>query len=268
MKLATLLFAVLSAAPAAEEPLKFEDPEVKPKMRVVTDGKGHYLAFDPTAYRAPIFYGDAKVMYLLRSSGGGKSGDAFYQSLWDPRIDRGLNGTATFEWKEENYIVQCPPKKTALQMLSIDEGKKILDAAELRQSKWLRRAHKLARDDKGSYYFVDCARDDNARGAGCARDWRLYLGQRGKMKLQQMTNIVHDTEGEIFATKSGELRLVLTEDEKSGNLAPRRDVGLRWITGKVVSPLVNVPVEMNARLIYTELGIYDRERLGTPCDDM
>lgn len=84
------------------------------------------------------------------------------------------------------------------------------------------------------------------------------------MKLQQMTNIIHDSEGEIFATKTGELRLVLTEARADA----AKDQGLRWVSGKTISSLINVPVEDNARMIYTDLGIYDRERLGTPCDDL
>ncbi|MBS1152142.1 MAG: hypothetical protein H6Q89_3840, partial [Myxococcaceae bacterium] len=115
---------------------------------------------------------------------------------------------------------------------------------------------------------VDCARDETGRASGCERDWRLYVGQRGKLKLQQMTNIVHDTEGEIFATPNGELRLVLTDPQPVPAGVQRKDQGLKWVAGKVANPLINVPVEENGRLIYTELGIYDRERLGTPCDDL
>ena len=276
MKLAALTFALLSAAPppaapAADEPVKYDDADVKTRLKLVTDGKGHYLAFDPAgSFRGPMFYsGDAKTFHLLRSSGGGASSDTFSASLWDPRIDWKINGTASFDWKEGKYSVNCPPKTTDLKPVAADETKKILGGATLLQPKWTRRPHKLARDDQGNYYFVDCARDDNSRGGACERDWRLYVGQRGKMKLQQMTNIVHDTEGEIFATKSGELRLVLTDEASAGeNPVQRKDLGLKWVAGKVANPLINVPVDVNARMIYTELGIYDRERLGTPCDDM
>jgi hypothetical protein len=275
MKLAALTFALLSAAPApagpVDEPAKYEEPAVKARLKLVTDGKGHYLAFDPAgSFHGPMFYsGDAKTFHLLRSSGGGSAGDTFSASLWDPRIDWKINGTATFDWKEGKYSVSCPPKTTDLKTVATDEAKKILDGATLFQSKWTRRPHKLARDDSGNYYFVDCARDDLSRGGGCERDWRLYVGQRGKLKLQQMTNIVHDTEGEIFSTKSGELRLILTDEANAGpNTVQRKDTGMRWVAGKVANALINVPIEVNARMIYTELGIYDRERLGTPCDDL
>lgn len=274
MKLAALMFALLSAAPKPAAPVvdelaKFADVEVKGRVKLLTDGKAHYLAFDASGgFRGPMFYGDGKTFYLLRSSGGGSSADTFSASLWDPRIDWKINGTASFNWKEGKYSVSCPPKTTELSVVPADEAKKIMDAATLYQSKWQRRPHKLARDDTGNYYFVDCARDDTERAGGCERDWRLYVGQRGKMKLQQMTNIVHDTEGEIFATKTGELRLVLSDEQKSGDGVLRKDQAMKWVAGKVSSPLINVPVDVNGRMIYTELGIYDRERLGTPCDDM
>jgi hypothetical protein len=277
MKLAALLtYALLSAAPkpaalAAEEVPKFEDAAVKGRLKVITDTKGHFLAFDPSgSFRGPMFYSsDGKAFYLLRSSGGGSSADTFSASLWDPRIDWKINGNASFDWREGKYTVSCPPKTTELIVVNAEEAKKLLEGATLYQAKWQRRPHKLARDDKGNYYFVDCARDDNSRAGTCERDWRLYVGQRGKMKLQQMTNIVHDTEGEIFATKTGELRLVLTDEVKAGeNAVQRKDMGMKWVAGKVANALINVPVDVNARMIYTELGIYDRERLGTPCDDM
>ena len=278
MKLAALLTSLLlsaapktppAAAPPVEQPPVFEDAAVKPKLKLVTDGKSHYLAFDPAGmYRGPFFYGDGKTFYQLRSPGGGSQGnETFTASLWDPRIDGKINGYASFELKEGKYSVSCSPKTTALTVVAADEAKKLLEGATLYQAKWQRRPHKLARDDKGTYYFVDCARDDGGRSQACERDWRLYVGQRGKMKLQQMTNIVHDTEGEIFSTKTGELRLVLTDEQKSPEAAAR-DSGMKWIAGKASSALINVPVDVNGRMIYTELGIYDRERLGTPCDDL
>jgi len=276
MKLAALVtFGLLSAAPkpaapVVDEPAKFEDAAVKDKLKLLSDAKGHFLAFDAGAgYRGPVFYsGDGKAFFLLRSSGGGASKDTFNVSLWDPRIDWKINGYASFDWRDGKYLVSCPPKTTELKPVADDEAKKVLAGATLYQPKWQRRPHKLARDDKGTYYFVDCARDETGRASGCERDWRLYVGQRGKLKLQQMTNIVHDTEGEIFATPNGELRLVLTDPQPVPAGVQRKDQGLKWVAGKVANPLINVPVEENGRLIYTELGIYDRERLGTPCDDL
>jgi hypothetical protein len=148
------------------------------------------------------------------------------------------------------------------------EAKKVIEGTTLYQPRWTRLPHRLARDDNGVYYFVDCARDDATHG--CSRDWRLYTGLRGQLKLQQMTNIVSDSVGQIFSTKGGELRLVLNDEREmeNGEAKDKKDKTLKWVNGKTVTPLVSVPVDDNARMIYTGLGVYDREKLGTPCDDL
>jgi hypothetical protein len=88
----------------------------------------------------------------------------------------------------------------------------------------------------------------------------LYAGPKGNLKLQKMTNVVSDSQGDLFATKTGSLRLVLNREPKS----------LIWIAGKGQSPLVQVPVDFNVNVasIYNDFGVYAGERLGTPCDDL
>jgi hypothetical protein len=41
-----------------------------------------------------------------------------------------------------------------------------------------------------------------------------------------------------------------------------------WIKGKKRTKLIPVPVEDNHVLIYTDLGVYTGQRLGTHCDDL
>ena len=86
------------------------------------------------------------------------------------------------------------------------------------------------------------------------------------MKLQKMTNVVADREGEIFTTKSGSLRYVT--DRKAAPI---------WIENGKKTTLTVVPIEgagengepvSNYQLIYNELGVYLGERLGNPCDDL
>ena len=72
-----------------------------------------------------------------------------------------------------------------------------------------------------------------------------------------MTNVVSDSEGQIFSTQSGELRLLLDRVQTSF-----------WIEGGKKSELRSVPLEENYSLIYNELGPYRGQRLGTPCDDL
>ncbi len=76
------------------------------------------------------------------------------------------------------------------------------------------------------------------------------------MKLQKMTDVASDSEGEIFATKTGSLRLVLDKKQSS------------WLMGEKATSLTLIPVEQNYQMIYNDLGVYTGERLGTPCDDL
>jgi hypothetical protein len=60
----------------------------------------------------------------------------------------------------------------------------------------------------------------------------------------------------IFTTKKGELRLVLDRKKPS------------WFQGKAETELINLPLDDNRVMIYTDLGVYAGQRLGTPCDDL
>jgi hypothetical protein len=71
-----------------------------------------------------------------------------------------------------------------------------------------------------------------------------------------MTNVVSDSQGDIFTTKKGELRLVLGKKQS------------KWIAGKKETELTSLPLEDNRIMIYRDLGVYTGQRLGTPCDDM
>ena len=80
--------------------------------------------------------------------------------------------------------------------------------------------------------------------------------QGATLKLLKMTNVVSDSQGDIFTTKKGELRLVLDRKKPS------------WFTGKAETELISLPLEENRIMIYTDLGVYAGQRLGTPCDDL
>ena len=66
-----------------------------------------------------------------------------------------------------------------------------------------RAPYHLARDEQGRYFYVDRGNTPETE-----KSFRLFVGPKGAMKLQKMTNTVADTEGEIFTTKSGSLRYV------------------------------------------------------------
>ncbi len=259
------LAAVLSAGTEkVDQPDKYDIAPLKANLRVLTDGKGHYYLYDVKGgINGPAFYGDGKSFYEQRIFGGGASGDTeLSHALWEPRVDRGHNGPAEFQLKDGKYSVECPPRQTALTLVADAEAKKLVDGATFYKARWNRLPYKLARDEHGTYYFVDHLRD-------AKRDFRLFVGPRGALKQQQMTNIVSDSVGDIFATKTGELRLILNDNKRSPeDPMPRDNKVLKWVAGKKELLLTEVPVDENVQLIYNELGPYEGARLGTPCDDL
>jgi hypothetical protein len=224
---------------------------VKDKLKLVTDGKHHYLAFVAGEFMDDFFfYGDGKSFYALRSLGGGSEGTiAFNRIFWEPRVNARYQ--ASFDYKERKYTVQCDKRNTELKVLPADEAKAMIAGAAWHKPRWKRQAYLLARDSTGKYYYVDRMREPEGN-----KNFRLFAGPKGAIKALKMVNIVSDSEGDIFATKSGELRLVLDKQEST------------WIQGKSKTKLVQVPIEDNHVLIYTDLGVYTGEKLGTPCDDL
>lgn len=109
----------------------------------------------------------------------------------------------------------------------------------------------LARDRRGVYYYVD-----HGATRETAKDFRLYVGRPGRMKRQRMKDIVSDSEGEIFSSPRGALKLFLGKEKAE------------WTSRGRTRKLLRVPISDNYPLIYGELGIYLGKKLHTPCDDL
>jgi hypothetical protein len=251
-----------AAAPAAkaEAAAPFDIAAVKDKLHVFADDKKHYLALVLTPDTdSPVFWSsDGKDFYQLRIFGGGSEGAAdnlkrLDRVFWEPRVSAPYQ--ASFDFKQENgasnFEVQCSNRKTVLQDLAPADAKTVVDGARFHRPRWNHRAYALARDNTGKYYYIDRQREPEE-----AKNFRLWAGPKGAMKPQKMLNVVSDSQGDIFSTKRGELRLILSQQESTW-IERQRPVKLTW-----------VPVEDNHVLIYTDLGVYAGEPLGTPCDDL
>jgi hypothetical protein len=220
---------------------------IKAELVVLTDGQGHFLVVQPKA-SGELYYGDGKQFFEQRVYSSGSNGKGnISMRYWDPRS---RPGGADLDKKEDVWRITCDKRETVFNALPSKDASKILDSAGFYKTLWKHQAYALSRDDHGTYYYVDRMRDEFG-----GKGFRLWVGQRGAMVPQQMTNIVSDSEGDIFATKKGDLRLILD----------RKDA--RWVKGKKKTELTYVPVVDNAYMIYAELGVYV-ERMGTPCDDM
>jgi hypothetical protein len=241
-------------APAAADVSAFKD-----KLRLFTDGKGHYVTISIGTWKdadtehlgASVFYGDGKKLYRVRAPGMGFNGDAKEANIhfWEPRAKIGNDHELAVT--KNVMAVHCPGRVAELKIVPEKDARPLLDKAEFFEALWQFGAYALARDSKGVYYYVDRQREP----AG-VMNFRVWSGQRGDLKPLKMTNVVSDSMGDIFQTKGGDLRLVLDKGKAS------------WQAGGQPVELTIVPIEDNAELIYTDLGAYAGQRLGTPCDDL
>jgi hypothetical protein len=154
------------------------------------------------------------------------------------------------EAEKGKCTVVCGDKTTELKIVEPKQAAALLKAARFEPSprKW--QPYALARDDRGNYYYVDRGFHEADKSR-----FRLFVGPKGDLKQQKMTNVVSDSEGDIFSTRTGSLRLILDRREST------------WVENEKPRPLKLVPVESNLQMIYNDLGVYTGERLGTPCDD-
>lgn len=260
MRLACIALAVGLAAPAVAAPATdgAEAIDITPyreKLKVLTDGKGHFIALLPFTYSdgpdtGYLFYGDGKVFHAQRRFGGGRNGnESFDTGFWEPRVAGGYK--AQLSYKDKKYAVQCDERRTELSAVDKPAAQEMIAAAKFLKPRWKRKAYALARDNSGVYYYVDKAREPED-----SKDFRVYRGPKGAVKALKMTNVVSDVAGDIFVTRAGKLRLVLDKNETA------------WLEGGRTVKLTPLSVEENHVLIYTELGVYAGEPLGTPCDDL
>jgi hypothetical protein len=241
-----------ASTPAAPEPPTVDIADVKDKMQVLTDGKGHYIAVEPWGKDDKhLYYGDGKRFFALRMQSGGREGhEAWSRTFWEPRVPALWQGGVSLK-RDKTHSVQCGKTATPLTLVEGDERTKIMDQAKFHEPLWQYHPYALARDQKGTYYYVDRPREPENNKA-----FRLFAGPRGSLKPLPMTNVVSDSQGDIFTTKKGELRLVLDKN---------RSV---WVARKAETELTSLPLDENRIMIYTDLGVYAGQRLGTPCDDL
>jgi len=254
-----------NAAPFKYPPNGIDEPIDKATrlddLKVVTDGKGHYLVFPQPieSFGARAFYGDGKTFHGLRVVGGGADGGkgTFDQVLWDPRHRDSFGPDASFDHPEAGkYTVTCGARKKVeieLKELSAADAKKLVKGAKFFQPRWRRQGSAIARDDEGHYFYVDEARD----AVNGERDFHFYMGTKGKMQGYEVTDHISDSAAEIFVTPAGRLKRKL--DTGEGKLG-------EWVVGQQKAPVSWLALDGQAQFVYTALGVYAGEKLGQPCD--
>ena len=197
-----------------------------------------------------VFFGDGKSMYQQRIVGSGAESGKFEWNVWSPRVKD--MQTASLTSTASDLTLQCAQdraKDRKLVPLRADEAKQFFAKATFWPPLWTRRSHFLARDDDGTYYFVDQLSDELG-----GKDYRVYVGQKGAMKELPMTNVVEDSAGQIYATKGGQLKIIANANNQAF-----------WMKGGKKVELTVLETSDNRYLIYRELGIYGS--LGAVCDD-
>lgn len=258
-----IALSMLSAGPS-KNPSEPDPPVVSAadlNLKVWTTGKGRFLVLNMKEGNVPgpAFYGDATYVNQLRTPGGGSNGEDFNLALVDPHYAN-PQGEVSLTSKEGKTSITCRDKVIALTPLSEADTKAFLAKVVLREQLWRRSAHLLARDDDGTYYFIDSF--SPLRGEPRApKDPRLFVGPRGKMKQVEIVNAVFDSEGEIYKTKTGTFRLVF-------NAGADGRPDYRWVSGSKKLTLVQVPVEDNLTVIWNDLGVYSTKKYGSPCEDL
>lgn len=158
--------------------------------------------------------------------------------------------TVETESPDAGCEVTCGTRVTTLGRLGEEDKQTVLDGAKYEPHPFGREPYALARDRRGIYYYVDRGTTEDTR-----KDFRVFRGKRGRLRPQAMRDVVSDSEGEIFATRGGRLRLLVDRENAE------------WITKQGAVNLKRLPLQDNYTLIFNELGVYLGQRLYTPCDD-
>jgi hypothetical protein len=249
------ILASASAASADPSPTPVDIKDMKTKATVFTDPQGGiYVVFrtdDPK-----IFYGpNAKQLFEQRIIGSGSDGDGGWDfSTWAPRVANGSHIASLDHKKDGTTKKSCGDKdEQALTELSGDRAKAIVDKSAFLTSGIVRVPHLLARDDSGVYYYVD--RIAKAYGG---KGYRVFVGRKGAMKQMPLTDVASDSAGDVFSTKSGDLRLVRNSESNKETTT--------WVKGEKRTELVFLDTDVNSVVIFKDLGIYTS--LGTFCDNI
>jgi hypothetical protein len=231
------------------------------KIRVCEDGKGHYVAVMPHERQTvQLAYGDGNRFVQVASPPWVLSGYNFLEPrFFNPTMNASFRGVdmrvyseVELDEEKKTCAVRCGSRTIPFTWVESEKAQALVQKAKFEPNPQKYVPYALLRDQQGRYYLVERGFQPSEE-----RSFRVSIGPKGNLQPQKMTDIVSDSEGEIFSTKKGELRLVLDKAAPS-----------TWIeNNKKKLELRSVPVSENLPLIYNELGVYSGARLGTPCDD-
>lgn len=251
--------ATAAGAPSWGNGKSLRELQALDRTSVCTDGAGFVAVMAPGERGERLYSGSGKALVeALEPAWGVPSGMFLDPRFPNPTANPNFRGSdmrvhsgLEVDQGKQSCELRCGTRTLKLQLLEPGKAREVLLSAKVEPNPQQYGPHALLRDDKGRYYFIDKGlRKDNARS------FRVFIGNKGKLEPQKLTNLVADSEGEVFSTKTGQLRLVVDTQD-----------GSTWIQSGKRLHLRAVPISENLPLIYNELGVYQGVRLGTPCDD-
>jgi hypothetical protein len=257
-----VVLALAASASAEPEPKPIDSKPFRDKLAVLRDEHGGIYAVLRDGDTQRAWYGNGKSLYeqiVVGSSSDGTDG-SWELDFYVPRVSGVRPGTIHHN-ADGSFMRYCAPdtagSELKLTLVPGDQAKHLLERSTLMTSALVRKPHLLARDETGVYYYVDELRKLYGEGG-----FRVFVGKKGGMRQLPLTDIATDTAGEIFATKSGDIRLVYEHDDPNGNAKPT----IAWVQGEKRTTLVRLDLDANAPVIYRGLGVYPF--VGTICDDL
>ncbi len=231
------------------------------KTEICADrARRHFVVLGPkeSARYGGLSYGQGRVMRRVPTSHG-LSPEWFFDPMNFRKTNRAEFRGYDLRYysrldvapKQDRCTLHCGHREIPLQRLPEAERGTLLRGLRFVERPKPRQPHALARSKRGVYYYVDRGPDDTR-----ARDFRLYIGKKGRLIRQKMKDIVSDSEGEVFSSRRGALRLVLGKRSAE------------WIKRGRKRKLLWIPIHRNLGLIYSELGVYLGQTMGVPCDDL
>ena len=225
--------------------------DVRDRLWILTDDDGLVIAVVPfEGIDAPFWAGDGEKLYRQRVISGGREGAlASSRAFWDPRARSGSE--AMLEIRAGRATLTCGGRTIALRVVGPGGARRVLAEAKFYAPPFRRIPHLLARDDQGSYFFVDAARDAWSGRPADRQELRLRYGRKGALAPVDLVDAVSDGAGLVLTSASG--RLVA------------RGASVEWISAAGRTPLTPVDVRDAGPFVYGELGAYGG-KLGTACD--
>lgn len=246
--------ALVATAAADPAPKPVDVKAMKAQGVVLQDAQGGvYVVF--RGDDAKVFYGpNAKAVYEQVIVGSSSDGEGRWEfNTWAPR--KPGNGLASLEHKKDgSFHKSCGDKDdVGLTEVTGEKAHAVLDRTPFLSMGIVRVPHLLARDDSGVYYYVDrIAKVYGGKG------YRVFVGRKGAMKQMPLVDVASDSAGEVFSTKSGDLRLVRNNQDDKEKMT--------WVKGGKRTELVFLDTDVNSVVIFKDLGLYGF--LGTLCDDV